>query len=217
MAAAGKLFEDAFALALRGADGSVETNTAKGLRKLAYHKTVKQHIADASRGELERSENKAIQYMMQDRGMFAAGGDKGREGLANIRGAWQRMRGQREAYGTDMQKFDSNIQSFRDAGAHLAKESNPEQYKAYMAQVAARNEYMRGMGGVRPYTSAATQAMGGALKYMNSGTIAQRAAKLGTGAAAYVGLNGVRRAAFGGGSPFYNSDGQRDIAGIPFI
>lgn len=54
------------------------------------------------------------------------------------------------------------------------------------------------------------------LHAMNEGTGSQRLMKWGTVAAGWFALNSIGRAMTGGGFT-YNSSGERDIAGIPFI
>ena len=85
-----------------------------------------------------------------------------------------------------------------------------QQFEEALAAATSRRDGDPGLWGT-------TKDVGSGLwNTMNAGSTADVATKWGAVAGGYLALNGVGRAVTGGGVT-YNSSGQRDIMGIPFI
>jgi hypothetical protein len=168
----------------------IGTNSSYG--KIVGHKELREHVKNATSDALRDSNHAAAQYVTGNDGMWAAGGERGRTGLRQALGGINHLVG----------------------GNAIMKDN----YKTAVANGDTKlaNEMARGIANPMRYGKAAWDVAAGAGRYMNSGTIAQRAVKMGTATAGVVALGSAGRLVTGG-SPFYNSNGQRDIAGIPFI
>jgi hypothetical protein len=181
--------------AIDGVDSQVAANMPLG--KLINHTSVRDQVRRSTADSIQNSTSRALTYMRSDSGVLGAGGNSGREGLARMMGAMNMMRGQR----AQIRQFRKGIDG---SGADAATRASLRQEARQAAMSPGR------------YASAARDMGVGAWQYMNSGNAIQRAAKMGVAGAGWMAGNTMLRGA-NGGSFGYNNDGERDIAGIPFI
>lgn len=150
-----------------------------------------------------------ITHMAGEKGLFGAGSEGAQTAVANMAGRWQ------------IAKHLTNSTSRKAAANELRRGANVAADSRMRNGLLAQAERLEKDPGFFTHVGAYTEAALGSVKdygrWMIGGNWKQKSTKIGATTAGFVAANGLGRAVFSGGGPFHNGDGERDIAGIPFI
>lgn len=153
---------------------------------------------------------------------YVRAGEKfgGAQHAQNLRQSASRRAAAKSDYDTAKAQTKSNLSEQRSTMESITDVNSPE-YNAVRETIKNLEGEMLGhktayQQALRSGNATRWDQAGQAWDMYNAGTAGQRAIKYGATAAAYFGAAGVGRALTGGGVT-YNSNGERDIMGVPLF